>query len=35
MSALTFRNRLGDLVDIPTVPASDAKNRFSVASPIT
>ena len=28
MSALTFRNRLGDLVDIPAVAASDAKNRF-------
>ena len=28
MPALTFRNRLGDLVDIPSVPASDAKNRF-------
>ena len=28
MSALTFRNRVGDLIDIPSVAASDAKNRF-------
>lgn len=28
MSALSFRNRLGDLIDVPSVPASDAKNRF-------
>lgn len=28
MSALTFRNRVGDLIDIQAVTASDAKNRF-------
>lgn len=28
MSVTTFRNRLGNLVDIPTITASDAKNRF-------
>ena len=28
MAALTFRNSLGELVDIPTVPASRFKNEF-------
>ena len=28
MSALTYRNRLGDLVAVPAVAASDAKNRL-------
>lgn len=28
MPAITFRNHLGNLIDIPTVKASDAKNRF-------
>jgi antitoxin Phd len=28
MSALTFRNRQGELVDIPTVPATRFKNEF-------
>jgi len=28
MSALTFRNRLGSLVDVPVVAASEVKNRF-------
>lgn len=29
MSTLTFRNRLGELVDVPRIPASRAKNEFS------
>ena len=29
MSALTFRNRLGDLVEIPSVPATMMKNQFA------
>ena len=28
MSALTFRNSLGDLVDIPAIPATRMKNEF-------
>ena len=28
MSALTFRNRLGNLTDVPAVAASEVKNRF-------
>ena len=28
MSALTFRNRQGELVDLPTVTASRFKNEF-------
>lgn len=28
MPALSFRNRAGDLVDVPAVPASRAKNEF-------
>ncbi len=28
MAALTFRNSLGELVDIPSVPASRFKNEF-------
>lgn len=28
MSTLTFRNRLGELVDVPSVTASRAKNEF-------
>ena len=28
MSALTFRNKLGELVDIPSVPATRLKNEF-------
>lgn len=28
MSTLTFRNRLGALIDVPAVAASQAKNRF-------
>jgi prevent-host-death family protein len=28
MSALTFRNRLGELVDLPTVAATRLKNEF-------
>jgi prevent-host-death family protein len=28
MSTLTFRNSQGDLVDIPTVAATEAKNEF-------
>ena len=28
MSALTFRNRLGELVDIGSVPATRFKNEF-------
>lgn len=29
MSTLTFRNRAGELVDVPTVPATRLKNEFS------
>ncbi|MEI6303873.1 MAG: type II toxin-antitoxin system prevent-host-death family antitoxin [Betaproteobacteria bacterium] len=29
MSALTFRNRLGELVDIQSVPATMMKNQFA------
>lgn len=32
MSELTFRNRLGALVDITTVPASEVKNKFGAIS---
>jgi antitoxin Phd len=28
MTRFTYRNRLGDVVDVPAVAASDAKNRF-------
>jgi antitoxin Phd len=28
MSALTFRNKLGELVDIPSVPATRLRNEF-------
>ena len=28
MPALTFRNRLGNLIDIPAIAASEVKNRF-------
>lgn len=28
MSTLTFRNRLGDLTDIPAIAASEVKNKF-------
>ena len=28
MSALTFRNRLGNLIDIPAIAASEVKNKF-------
>lgn len=28
MSALTFRNKLGELVDIPGIPSTDVKNAF-------
>ena len=28
MSTLTFRNRLGSLIDVPAIAASEAKNRF-------
>ena len=28
MSTLTFRNRMGSLIDIPAVAASEAKNSF-------
>ena len=28
MSALTFRNKLGELVDIRSVPATRLKNEF-------
>ena len=28
MSALTYRNSLGDLVDIPAIPATRMKNQF-------
>lgn len=28
MSTLTFRNRLGTLIDVPAIAASEAKNRF-------
>ena len=31
MPAMTFRNRLGNLIDIPAIPASEVKNRFGVA----
>jgi len=29
MSALTFRNKLGELVDIQSVPATQLKNQFA------
>ena len=29
MPALTFRNRLGNLIDIPAFAASEVKNKFS------
>lgn len=28
MSALTFRNKLGELVDIPSIASTDVKNAF-------
>ncbi len=31
MPTMTFRNRLGNLIDIPAIPASEVKNRFGVA----
>ncbi len=29
MSALTFRNKLGELVDIQSIPATQLKNKFA------
>ena len=31
MSNLTFRNRLGELVDVPSIPATRIKNEFGAA----
>ena len=28
MSPLTYRNRLGELIDIPSIPSTDVKNAF-------